>query len=135
MRTWIRIYHLPHGYFSDGKFASYFLTRRLAINDSTRCISSCTAHIEELEAEDCISDFTGGWRQFRLVVGAPDAEAKLTEWKKKAADQNANAARYPTLLAFHGSATQNWHSVCSRDLEQLSMSLIFFADRSPWPMA
>ena len=75
-------------------------------------MSSCTAHIEELcDPKDRISDFGAEWRQFRLVVGAPDAEAKFEYWKKKAAEQSTNAGTYPTLFAFHGSPTQNWHSV------------------------
>ena len=81
-------------------------------NGGNRCVSSCTAHIEELcDPKDRISDFGAEWRQFRLVVGAPDAEAKFDYWKKKAAEQSTNATNYPTLFAFHGSPTQNWHSV------------------------
>lgn len=83
-------------------------------NNFIRCISSCTAHIEELSnPEERISNFEDRWRQFRFVVGAPDAEAKFAEWKKKAAEQNVRAAQYPTLYAFHGSAAENWHSVCN----------------------
>lgn len=51
------------------------------------------------------------WRQFRFTVGAPDAEAKFKTEQDKARSEDKNAQTYPSLYAFHGSPTKNWHSV------------------------
>ena len=37
------------------------------------------------------------WRQFRLTVGAPDAEAKFKKQVEAATKKDANAAKYPAL--------------------------------------
>jgi ubiquitin-conjugating enzyme E2 Q len=47
----------------------------------------------------------------RFSVGAPDAEAKFNANVIKAQQENAKAAKFPSLYAFHGSPLRNWHSV------------------------
>ena len=74
------------------------------------------------------------WTQFKLTVGAPDAEAKFKTAIDEAVKTDANAKVYPVLYvridikpdtpylfdfffprmqAFHGSPLKNWHSVKS----------------------
>ena len=52
-----------------------------------------------------------GYTQYRLAVGAPDAEAKFEQVLKDASMTDTNVAKYPVLYAFHGSPLKNWHSV------------------------
>ncbi|KAH8091785.1 hypothetical protein BXZ70DRAFT_1040306 [Cristinia sonorae] len=81
------------------------------------CVASCTAYLEELTSpEDKIHNIDPKWRQFRFIVGAPDAEAKFHKAKAEAAARDSNAARFPTLYAFHGSPLKNWHSIIRHGL-------------------
>ncbi|CAL1702918.1 unnamed protein product [Somion occarium] len=81
------------------------------------CVASCTAHLEELQSpEDRIPNIDSQWRQFRFSVGSPDAEAKFRTALQQAQTQNLNARRYPSLYAFHGSPTSNWHSIIRHGL-------------------
>ncbi|THH27905.1 hypothetical protein EUX98_g6282 [Antrodiella citrinella] len=81
------------------------------------CIASCTAHLEELTLEeDQIRNIPKRWRQFRFIVGSPDAEAKMDEAKRQAAAEDSNARKYPSLFAFHGSSAKNWHSIIRHGL-------------------
>ncbi|TCD64374.1 hypothetical protein EIP91_004205 [Steccherinum ochraceum] len=62
------------------------------------CVASCTAHLEELtEEEDHVRGIPDTWRQFRFIVGSPDAEAKLEKAKTNAAQTDQNARQYPSL--------------------------------------
>ncbi|EAU83704.2 hypothetical protein CC1G_05608 [Coprinopsis cinerea okayama7 len=80
-------------------------------------VGSCTASIEEITSEeDEIKNLDPNWRQFRLTVGAPDAEAKFKSAVEAAAKENANAREYPALYAFHGSPLRNWHSIIRHGL-------------------
>ncbi|KAF9566809.1 hypothetical protein CPC08DRAFT_703781 [Agrocybe pediades] len=80
-------------------------------------VASCTAHIEAIESgEELIKGLDPVWRQFRLTVGAPDAEAKFKQAVLHAGTQDANAKEYPVIFAFHGSALRNWHSIIRHGL-------------------
>ncbi|KAI0073974.1 hypothetical protein K474DRAFT_119925 [Panus rudis PR-1116 ss-1] len=81
------------------------------------CVASCTAHLEELSDEkDRVKNIGPTWRQFRFSVGSPDAEEKFYNAQRKAQAKDANAAKYPSLYAFHGSAASNWHSIIRHGL-------------------
>ncbi|TFK19866.1 hypothetical protein FA15DRAFT_626277 [Coprinopsis marcescibilis] len=80
-------------------------------------VGSCTAHIEEITSGDeMIKNLDPNWRQFRLSVGAPDAEAKFDEAVKNAVQEDENAKQCPVLYAFHGSPMRNWHSIIRHGL-------------------
>ncbi|KAH6905576.1 hypothetical protein BKA70DRAFT_1372977 [Coprinopsis sp. MPI-PUGE-AT-0042] len=80
-------------------------------------IGSCTAYIEEIvTGDERIKNLDPNWRQFRLTVGAPDAEAKFKKEVEAAARKDSNAAQYPALYAFHGSPLRNWHSIIRHGL-------------------
>ncbi|KAI6022680.1 hypothetical protein EDC04DRAFT_2575002, partial [Pisolithus marmoratus] len=79
------------------------------------CFASCTAHIQELKNnEDFLGNIGSSYRQFRIMTGAPDKEAKF----RAALDQESHVAssRYPTIFAFHGSPLKNWHSIIRHGL-------------------
>ena len=77
-----------------------------------RCIHSNLSYIKEItRPEDRIPLLAPRWRQFEFVGGSPDAEAKFAKWKEQAGEENAKARKWPTLWAFGGRPTQNWHSV------------------------
>ncbi|KAF8797821.1 hypothetical protein BYT27DRAFT_7204023 [Phlegmacium glaucopus] len=81
------------------------------------CVASCTAHIEAISSgEELIKNLDPSWRQFRLTVGAPDAEAKFKTAINEAVQSNANAKVYPVIYAFHGSPLRNWHSIIRHGL-------------------
>ncbi|KAJ7213658.1 hypothetical protein B0H12DRAFT_1061615 [Mycena haematopus] len=80
------------------------------------CVASCTAYLEEMPAEQCIQGVDPAYRQFRFSVGAPDAEAKFQKAVQAATASDANAKKYPSLYAFHGSALRNWHSIIRHGL-------------------
>ncbi|KAF9481500.1 hypothetical protein BDN70DRAFT_876298 [Pholiota conissans] len=81
------------------------------------CVASCTAHIEAIESgEELIGGLDTQWTQFRLTVGAPDAEAKFKAALEDAAKEDKNAAVYPVIYAFHGSPLRNWHSIIRHGL-------------------
>ncbi|KAJ7320981.1 hypothetical protein DFH08DRAFT_713280 [Mycena albidolilacea] len=80
------------------------------------CVASCTAYLEELSGEQAIQGVDAAWRQFRFSVGAPDAEAKFQKAQQVAMTSDANAKKYPSLYAFHGSALRNWHSIIRHGL-------------------
>ncbi|KAF7329967.1 UBIQUITIN-CONJUGAT-2 domain-containing protein [Mycena kentingensis (nom. inval.)] len=81
------------------------------------CVASCTAYLEEMSASDqTIQGLDPVWRQFRFSVGAPDAEAKFQTALDMAKSSDANAKKYPSLYAFHGSALRNWHSIIRNGL-------------------
>ncbi|KAJ7187359.1 hypothetical protein C8R46DRAFT_880049 [Mycena filopes] len=82
------------------------------------CVASCTAYLEEMSSSEDqrIQGLDASWRQFRFSVGAPDAEAKFMKAQQMAITTDANAKRYPSLYAFHGSALKNWHSIIRHGL-------------------
>ncbi|TFK43105.1 hypothetical protein BDQ12DRAFT_165045 [Crucibulum laeve] len=81
------------------------------------CVASCTAHIEEITSPDeLVKGVDPVWRQFRLSVGAPDAEAKFKNSVAEAQKIDNNAKKYPVLYAFHGSPVKNWHSIVRHGL-------------------
>ncbi|KAF6754673.1 hypothetical protein DFP72DRAFT_812438 [Ephemerocybe angulata] len=80
-------------------------------------VCSCTALIEEITSgNELIEDLDPNWRQFRLSVGAPDAEAKFKTAVQAATSTSSNAKTYPVLYAFHGSPLRNWHSIVRHGL-------------------
>ncbi|TEB26206.1 hypothetical protein FA13DRAFT_1795840 [Coprinellus micaceus] len=80
-------------------------------------VCSCTALIEEItDPNELIQDLDMNWKQFRLTVGAPDAEAKFKHAVQDAANKDLNAQNYPVLYAFHGSPLKNWHSIVRHGL-------------------
>ncbi|KAK7028605.1 ubiquitin-CONJUGAT-2 domain-containing protein [Favolaschia claudopus] len=80
------------------------------------CVASCTAYLEEMAEDESIQGVDSGWRQFRFSVGAPDAEAKFQKALQNATTTDANAKKYPSLYAFHGSGLRNWHSIIRHGL-------------------
>ncbi|KAI6110185.1 hypothetical protein EDD16DRAFT_1612745 [Pisolithus croceorrhizus] len=80
------------------------------------CFASCRAHIQELkQGEDLLGNVGDTYRQFRIMTGAPDKEARF----KMALEQESHTAtssRYPTIFAFHGSPVKNWHSIIRHGL-------------------
>lgn len=80
-------------------------------------IGSCMAHIEELILpEERVPNFDSSWKQFRFLVGAPDAEARFQRALNEAKMTNENAKQYPVLYGFHGSSIENWHSIVRNGL-------------------
>ncbi|EIW74242.1 hypothetical protein CONPUDRAFT_85969 [Coniophora puteana RWD-64-598 SS2] len=81
------------------------------------CVASCTADIHVSEPDERIRNVSRkDWMQFRFVVGAPDKEAQFKDEVEKAKKEDKNAAKYPTILGFHGSPIQNWHSIIRNGL-------------------
>ncbi|CAA7264437.1 unnamed protein product [Cyclocybe aegerita] len=81
------------------------------------CVASCTAHIEAItSSEDMIKNLDPTWRQFRMTVGAPDAEARFKAALEQAKEESTNAQKYPVIYAFHGSPLKNWHSIIRHGL-------------------
>ena len=80
------------------------------------CVASCTAHIEPIESGPQLIRNLGksqlpyliipshvqrytdsSWRQYRLTVGAPDAEDKFKKAVDSAKTTSANAKKYPII--------------------------------------
>ncbi|PCH39035.1 hypothetical protein WOLCODRAFT_141073 [Wolfiporia cocos MD-104 SS10] len=81
------------------------------------CVASCTAHLEELVSpEDRLRNVDPTWRQFRFIIGAPDAEARYKHALQEAQSKDPNSLQYPSLYAFHGSPVKNWHSIIRHGL-------------------
>ncbi|KAJ7579700.1 hypothetical protein C8J56DRAFT_963387, partial [Mycena floridula] len=81
------------------------------------CVGSCTAYLEEITgAEDSVKNLDPAWRQYRFSVGAPDVEDKFAKAVAQAVASDANAQKYPSLYAFHGSPLRNWHSIIRHGL-------------------
>ncbi|KAJ5337016.1 catalytic domain [Penicillium brevicompactum] len=55
-----------------------------------------------------------GWVQFRLVQGAADKEQRFTDAVNSVS--LAKNPNHPTLFAWHGSPTSNWHSILREGL-------------------
>ncbi|KIX99840.1 uncharacterized protein Z520_04476 [Fonsecaea multimorphosa CBS 102226] len=79
---------------------------------------SCIMQVDDIESKDGplipgkVTDRVGGmysWIQFRLAQGAPDKEKRFNDSVKRHA--RATGTMYPTLFAWHGSRTANWHSI------------------------
>ncbi|KAK8863318.1 hypothetical protein PGQ11_009553 [Apiospora arundinis] len=51
-----------------------------------------------------------GWIQFRFAQGSPEKEVQFQEALKQVNNP------YPTILAWHGSALSNWHSIIRQGL-------------------
>ncbi|KAH7100349.1 hypothetical protein BKA62DRAFT_706762 [Auriculariales sp. MPI-PUGE-AT-0066] len=82
------------------------------------CVASCTAYLEEIvDEDDMVHGIDKTWRQMRFSVGAPDAEAKFNTNVVNARSQDTNAAKFPSLYAFHGSPLRNWHSIIREGLQ------------------
>ncbi|GAA5944159.1 hypothetical protein JCM3775_001084 [Rhodotorula graminis] len=80
-------------------------------------VASNTSYLKLIEEEDELIQGIGkDCRQFRLVVGSPAKEHLLAESVKTAQIEDANAQRYPTLFAFHGSSVKNWSSILRQGL-------------------
>ncbi|KAF9007058.1 hypothetical protein BDQ17DRAFT_1351337 [Cyathus striatus] len=81
------------------------------------CVASCTAHLEDITSEEeSIHPLESKYRQFRLTVGAPHAEAKFKSAIVEAQNSNNLLKQYPVLYAFHGSPLKNWHSIIRHGL-------------------
>ncbi|KAE9407147.1 hypothetical protein BT96DRAFT_1014269 [Gymnopus androsaceus JB14] len=81
------------------------------------CVGSCTAYLEEISSqEESVKNVDSSWKQYRFSVGAPDAEAKFKKAVEEAKSKSSNAAKYPSLYAFHGSPVRNWHSIIRNGL-------------------
>ena len=79
---------------------------------------SCIVPLDEDE-ESCETGFRpvqgmSQWKQFRFAMGAPDKEQRFVNSVKQA--QIKHGLQYPTLFAFHGSPTSNWHSIIREGL-------------------
>ena len=70
-------------------------------------VASCTSYLKEItEPDELVQGLSKNYRQFKLLVGSPIKEHQLAEHVKAAKAKNVNAAKYPTLHAFHGSAVK-----------------------------
>ncbi|KAG1734953.1 uncharacterized protein EDB91DRAFT_1146148 [Suillus paluster] len=108
---------LPHGPSCAGTLHACESLIQIIQFIPTRCVASCTAHLQELtEEEDQVQNIGPQWRQFRFMVGAPDKEAKFKHALEQETHGDSNAKKYPTLFAFHGSPLQNWHSIIRHGL-------------------
>jgi len=55
-----------------------------------------------------------GWVQFRFAMGAPDKERRFIAAVRETTQRLR--LKYPTLFSWHGSPTQNWHSIIREGL-------------------
>lgn len=55
-----------------------------------------------------------GWAQFRFAMGAPDKERRFIAAVRETTTRLN--LKYSTLFAWHGSPTQNWHSIIREGL-------------------
>ncbi|KAK4700785.1 ubiquitin-conjugating enzyme E2 Q, partial [Phenoliferia sp. Uapishka_3] len=70
-------------------------------------VASNTSYLKLIEEEDeLVQGVPKEYRQFRLVVGSPAKEHLLETNIAAAQAVDANALRYPTLYAWHGSAVK-----------------------------
>jgi ubiquitin-conjugating enzyme E2 Q len=68
-----------------------------------------------IRSNERCSNVPKDWVQFRFAQGAPDKEQRFL---KSLQDQKCSLSRkYPTLFAFHGSPTPNWHSIIRHGLD------------------
>ncbi|KAJ5076731.1 poly adp-ribose polymerase family member parp [Anaeramoeba ignava] len=72
-------------------------------------ITSNRAHLIKIPVFAKIKDFKSD-SQFLLLSGPPQKEAKFQNLKKQ----------YPSVFAFHGSPTENWHSILRKGLKNMS---------------
>ncbi|SGY22977.1 BQ5605_C019g08878 [Microbotryum silenes-dioicae] len=80
-------------------------------------VASNTSYLKAIDEDDeLVQQVPKGYRQFRLVVGSPAKEHVFSESVKDAKAKVANAARYPTLFAWHGSSVKNWHTILREGL-------------------
>ncbi|WVQ80119.1 hypothetical protein IAT38_002220 [Cryptococcus sp. DSM 104549] len=94
-------------------------------------VGSCRAYLKEVKpGEGVVNDnistanaYGAGQagqpavRQFLFVVGSPEQEANFRGEIVKAQKEQANCKKYPTLLAFHGSAADRWHNILRTGLD------------------
>ncbi|KAL7810971.1 hypothetical protein V8C44DRAFT_107921 [Trichoderma aethiopicum] len=57
------------------------------------------------------------WMQFRFLQGTPERERIFTGEIATLAKSEGDAAMFPTLFAWHGSALHNWHSIIRTGLD------------------
>ncbi|BGP08426.1 hypothetical protein JCM10049v2_004273 [Rhodotorula toruloides] len=75
-------------------------------------VASNTAYLKQIDDPDeLVQGVPCDYRQFKLIVGSPLKEHLFTESVKAAQAKDSNAVQFPTLFAWHGSATKNWHSI------------------------
>ncbi|BGP24987.1 hypothetical protein JCM10295v2_003907 [Rhodotorula toruloides] len=80
-------------------------------------VASNTAYLKQIDDPDeLVQGVPRDYRQFKLIVGSPLKEHMFTESVKAAQAKDRNAVTYPTLFAWHGSATKNWHSILRQGL-------------------
>ncbi|GAA5872831.1 hypothetical protein JCM8547_005715 [Rhodosporidiobolus lusitaniae] len=80
-------------------------------------VASNTAELRLIEDEDeLLQGVPKTHRQFRLIVGSPQKEHLLKKSVEEAQKKTSNAVKYPTLFAWHGSSTKNWHSILRQGL-------------------
>ncbi|SCV71838.1 BQ2448_4532 [Microbotryum intermedium] len=80
-------------------------------------VASNTSYLKAIDdGDELVQQIPKYYRQFRLVVGSPAKEHAFSESVKEAMANNTNAAKYPTLFAWHGSSVKNWHSILREGL-------------------
>jgi len=72
-------------------------------------LASARVHLKKLKPKEQISEMKTE-HQYILMSSTPDKERRFQELKKK----------YGSILAFHGSALGNWHSIMRKGLMNLS---------------
>ncbi|ODO08329.1 hypothetical protein L198_00053 [Cryptococcus wingfieldii CBS 7118] len=100
-------------------------------------VGTCRAYLKETkEGEGVMNDHSqidnrynlpgttteGSVRQFTFVVGDPEQEVKFKQEIQTAQGQNPNCRTYPTILAFHGSASERWHNILRTGLDYVEVA-------------
>ncbi|OTA06612.1 hypothetical protein A9Z42_0073600 [Trichoderma parareesei] len=57
------------------------------------------------------------WMQFRFLQGTPERERIFTGEIATLSKSEGDAAKFPTIFAWHGSALHNWHSIIRTGLD------------------
>ncbi|KAF2149274.1 hypothetical protein K461DRAFT_230997 [Myriangium duriaei CBS 260.36] len=77
---------------------------------------ACILHVPDDNSESQQERVRGmkGWTQFRFAMGAPDKEHRFVKAVRET--KSRLNLTYPTLFAWHGSASKNWHSIIREGL-------------------
>lgn len=65
-------------------------------------VGSCRAYLKEVKPDEGIQGVKADVKQFTFVVGSPQQESNFSAEMQMAPSVNPSAARFPTMLAYHG---------------------------------
>lgn len=75
-------------------------------------VASNSSYIKQVSPAERITSISSSeYRQFRFVAGSPEHEVAFGESLKAAQERSPHTKSYPTIFAWHGSASRNWHSI------------------------